>query len=60
MNDLLIVLAFCLIIRAMSMAFPTRAEKATKCETKLINALCISKAFEAIIAYFKQKKNHLK
>lgn len=59
MNNLMIVLAFCLIIHAMNMAFPTRAERAVKCDTKLLRALFISKAFKAITAYFKQKKKHL-
>jgi len=60
MNNLIIVLAFCVIIHAMNMAFPTRAERATECDTKLLAALFISKAFKAVTAYFKHKKNHVK
>lgn len=40
----------------MYMAFPERAGKATKCLTQLVGALFISKAFQAMIAYFKVKQ----
>jgi hypothetical protein len=39
----------------MFMTFPERAKKATKCLTQLAGALFISKAFKAMIVYFKRK-----
>jgi hypothetical protein len=38
----------------MFMAFPERGQKATKCLIQLVGAF--SKAFQVMIAYFKQKK----
>ena len=56
MNNFTIFLGFVLIINSMYMAFPERAGKATKCLTQLVGALFISKAFQAMIAYFKVKQ----
>lgn len=60
MDNLIIVLAFFLVRHAMNMTFPKRGRKATKCDTLLLGSLPMSKAFNAMTAYFNQKKNDLK
>lgn len=56
MDNFTIFLGFVLVITSMFMAFPERARKATKCLVQLVGALFISKAFQAMIAYFKEKQ----
>ena len=56
MDNFTIFLGFVLVMTSMFMAFPQRARKATKCLTQLAGALFISKAFQAIIFYFKGKQ----
>jgi hypothetical protein len=56
MNNFTFFLGFILIITSMFMAFPERARKATKCLIQLVGALFISKAFQAITAYFNRNK----
>lgn len=55
MNNFAMFLLFILILTVLFMAFPQRGRKATRCLIQLIGALFISKAFQAIIAYFKGK-----
>ena len=56
MNNFAIFLGFVLVMTSMFMAFPERAKKATKCLIQLVGALFISRAFQAITAYFKRNK----
>lgn len=48
-------LVFILIMTSLFMAFPERAKKATRCLIQLVGALFISKAFQAMTAYFNRK-----
>ena len=63
MNNFTMFLGFVLAIHSMNMLFPERGKKSTQCLIQLVGALFISKAFQAMIAFFnrkKQKKNNLK
>ena len=57
MNNFTFFLGFILIIYILSMAFPKRGRKASKCVGRLARALFISKAFQAAICYFNAKKS---
>lgn len=56
MSNLNTILIFVVVYKAMDMAFPQRAEKATKYTVLLIKNLPITKLLEVLIEYFKRNK----
>lgn len=56
MNNLIIILVFILLVIVMFMAFPVRANKATKCIVLIMRNSPTSKIIEILIKFTKKQQ----